>query len=122
MMDEVSNREWSNVGGRPQGSPPHPASTPAPTMNVLGRGRPQGSPPHPASTPAPTMNERFSNDFAVGVDGGGTKTLAVVVDAQGNERGRGMAGSANYTGVGVELAVQHIYSAVKEAARQAGCR
>ncbi|HEU0001546.1 MAG TPA: BadF/BadG/BcrA/BcrD ATPase family protein, partial [Ktedonobacteraceae bacterium] len=59
--------------------------------------------------------------YAVGIDGGGTKTLAVVVDAQGNERGRGMAGSANYTGVGVELAVQHMYSAVEEAARQAGC-
>src|ERR1700730_13576313 len=64
------------------------------------------------------MNER---SFAVGVDGGGSKTLAVVVDADGNERGRGVAGSSNHTGVGIEQAVHNIYGAVEEVARQAGC-
>ncbi len=59
--------------------------------------------------------------FAVGVDGGGSKTLAVVVDESGNERGRAVAGSSNHTGVGVERAMQSIYGAVEEAARQAGC-
>jgi len=68
------------------------------------------------------MNEESSfSPFAVGVDGGGSKTLAVVVDGQGNERGRGIAGSSNHTGVGIEQAVQHIYSAVEEATRPAGC-
>ena len=43
-----------------------------------------------------------SRSYAVGVDGGGSKTLALVVDAQGNERGRGIAGSANYAAVGIE--------------------
>ena len=30
----------------------------------------------------------MSDAYALGVDGGGSKTLAIVVDAQGNERGR----------------------------------
>jgi glucosamine kinase len=59
--------------------------------------------------------------YVVGVDGGGTKTLAVVVDAQGNERGRGIAGSANYAAVGINQAVHHIRSAVEEAVQMAGC-
>lgn len=66
-------------------------------------------------------NEHSSHMFAVGVDGGGSKTLAVVVDEQGHERGRAVAGSSNHTGVGIEQAVRSIDSAVEEAARQAGC-
>jgi N-acetylglucosamine kinase-like BadF-type ATPase len=63
--------------------------------------------------------ELSSSEFALGVDGGGSKTLAVVVDAEGNERGRGVAGSANHTGVGIEQAVQlagDISSATRAAA------
>jgi len=63
----------------------------------------------------------LSRSYAVGVDGGGSKTLAVVVDAQGNERGRGIAGSANYAAVGIEQAVRQIRSAVGEAVRTANC-
>ena len=59
--------------------------------------------------------------YYVGVDGGGSKTLAVVVDAQGHERGHGLASSANHTAVGLEQAVAHIYAAVEEATRTAGC-
>jgi N-acetylglucosamine kinase-like BadF-type ATPase len=74
------------------------------------------------SIPALTMNEISSyRHYAVGVDGGGSKTVAVVVDVEGNERGRGMAGSSNHTGVGIEQAVHNVYSAVEGAARQAGC-
>ena len=90
-------------------------------MTDLEGGRPQGSPPRSTSTPALTMNGTSFSPFAVGVDGGGSKTLAVVVDTRGNERGRSIAGSSNHTGVGIEQAVQHIYSAVEEAARLAGC-
>ncbi len=36
----------------------------------------------------------LSETYYLGVDGGGSKTLAVIVDAQGRERGRGRAGSA----------------------------
>jgi len=66
-------------------------------------------------------NRHSSPSFAVGVDGGGSKTLAIVVDEWGNERGSAVAGSSNHTGVGIEQAVRHIFSAVEEAARQAGC-
>ena len=85
-------------------------------------GRPQGSPPIHATTPALTMNGGlFPGEFAVGVDGGGSKTLAIVVDEWGNERGRVVVGSSNHTGVGIEQAVRSIYNAVEESARQAGC-
>jgi glucosamine kinase len=63
----------------------------------------------------------FSPPYAVGVDGGGTKTLAIIVDDQGNERGRGIAGSANHESVGIEKAIYHIRHAIEDAARQADC-
>ncbi len=59
--------------------------------------------------------------YGLGIDGGGSKTRAVVVDTQGNECGRGLAGSANYNTVGVERAVEHIRRAVEEAVAMAGC-
>jgi glucosamine kinase len=59
--------------------------------------------------------------YALGIDGGGSKTLAVVADASGNECGRGIAGSANYAAVGISQAVYAIYSAVEEAVQMAGC-
>ena len=58
----------------------------------------------------------------VGVDGGGSKTLAIVVDANGNECGRATAGSANYQAVGLDRAVAQLTQAVAEAAHIAGCR
>lgn len=64
------------------------------------------------------------NDFtpySIGVDGGGTKTLAIIVDADGNERGRGYAGSANHTHAGSKQAVENIHAAVTRAAQQANC-
>ena len=64
----------------------------------------------------------MSNDsYYLGVDGGGSKTLAVIVDAQGRERGRGHAGSANHTGVGLEQALQNISAAVQQAASDVPC-
>jgi glucosamine kinase len=59
--------------------------------------------------------------YYVGVDGGGSKTLAIVVDGQGNEQGRGQAGSSNPSAVGREQATRSICAAVEEAARAAGC-
>lgn len=54
--------------------------------------------------------------FYLGIDGGGTKTLAIVVDQHGNERGRAVSGSANYSAVGLERAVAHVFAAAEEAA------
>ncbi len=57
--------------------------------------------------------EHIASPLYLGVDGGGSKTLAVIVDAQGQERGRGLAGGANYEAVGLEVAVQNISAAVQ---------
>ncbi|QBD78800.1 BadF/BadG/BcrA/BcrD type ATPase [Ktedonosporobacter rubrisoli] len=57
----------------------------------------------------------------VGIDGGGSKTLAVIVDAHGHELGRGQAGSANQSSVGIEQALSSIRQAVEAAAKIAGC-
>ena len=59
--------------------------------------------------------------YYLGVDGGGSKTLAVIVDAQGRECGRGRAGSANYASVGVEQALQNIHDAIQQASREVPC-
>lgn len=67
------------------------------------------------------MSEPTSSSYSLGVDGGGSKTLAIIVDAQGNQRGQGLSGSSNYAAVGMSQAVAHICSAVEEATREAGC-
>lgn len=64
---------------------------------------------------------RQNSIYTLGIDGGGSKTRAVVVDAQGKEHGRGLAGSSNYNAVGIERAIEHIRSAVDEAVAIAGC-
>src|SRR5438067_1648893 len=56
----------------------------------------------------------------LGVDGGGTSTRAVIVDAEGRERGRGNAGSANPAAAGFDTAVANIRQAVAQAARAGG--
>lgn len=61
------------------------------------------------------------SSYSLGVDGGGSKTLAIIVDAQGKQRGQGLSGSSNYAAVGLSQAVTHIRSAVEEAAGEAGC-
>lgn len=55
-----------------------------------------------------------------GVDGGGSKTMAVVVDAQGRELGRGKAGASNYQAVGLDTALSRVQEALAEAMAQAG--
>ncbi len=56
----------------------------------------------------------------LGIDGGGTKTLAIVVDDHGRERGRGQAGSSNYVAVGLRRATAHIHDAARAALAAAG--
>ncbi len=51
----------------------------------------------------------------LGVDGGGSKTLAVVVDARGGERGRGHAGGSNFRAVGLEAALAQLRAAIAAA-------
>jgi N-acetylglucosamine kinase-like BadF-type ATPase len=60
--------------------------------------------------------------YYLGIDGGGSKTLAVIVDAQGRVIGRGQAGSSNPTGVGLPVAIANIYTAVVMAHKRLGPR
>lgn len=64
------------------------------------------------------MPESPSSLF-LGVDGGGSKTLAIIVDAAGHEQGRGVAGSSNHEAVGLEQAVAAILHAARQAASSA---
>lgn len=58
-------------------------------------------------------------DYYLGVDGGGSKTLAVVCDESGHIVGRAVSGCGNHQ-LGVELAQRNIRAAVDEALQQAG--
>src|SRR5256885_5816081 len=51
----------------------------------------------------------------LGVDGGGSKTQAILLNEQGAIIGRGMAGQSNYHNVGLDSAI----AAVADAAQQA---
>lgn len=56
----------------------------------------------------------------LGVDGGATKTVAIVADESGNLYGIGYSGSASHHFVGSESAKMNVYIAVEEALRRAG--
>jgi glucosamine kinase len=58
--------------------------------------------------------------FLLGVDGGASKTIAVIVDAKGKELGRGQADSSNHSVVGLQRAISHIHIAIQEARQAAG--
>jgi N-acetylglucosamine kinase-like BadF-type ATPase len=53
----------------------------------------------------------------LGVDGGGSKTLAVLGDVTGTILGVGRAGGSNYQGPGIEAAMREIRRAVEDAMR-----
>ncbi|GCF06488.1 N-acetylglucosamine kinase [Dictyobacter arantiisoli] len=72
------------------------------------------------SAQQPLIEHDPQASYYLGVDGGGSKTLAIVVNAQGEEIARGVSGSSNYTGVGLTTAVQNIYDAVAQARRSLG--
>jgi len=58
--------------------------------------------------------------LVLGVDGGGTSTVAWLAEAEGNVRGRGVAGPSNSKAVGVPSALAALESAIGEAFRAAG--
>lgn len=60
------------------------------------------------------------NGVYLGIDGGGTKTEAVILDDSGHILGGGLGGSSNFGNIGVELATRHIQAAVKQAVAEAG--
>ena len=56
----------------------------------------------------------------IGVDGGGSKTLALVATLEGQIIGRALAGPSNYHAVGLEAATTALESAIRAALEAAG--
>src|SRR5512133_2490704 len=53
--------------------------------------------------------------YLIGIDGGGTKTLALLADLNGNILSRGVGGPSNYNAVGFEAACAAIEAAISQA-------
>jgi N-acetylglucosamine kinase-like BadF-type ATPase len=66
------------------------------------------------------LNAQTGTAFFLGVDGGGTKTHAVVIDETKRIIGEGTAGASNPLRVGFPASWQNISSAINEACREAG--
>ncbi|MEW6567795.1 MAG: BadF/BadG/BcrA/BcrD ATPase family protein [Chloroflexota bacterium] len=65
----------------------------------------------------PTPRRRIQ---VLGLDGGATRTVCLIVDEAGVEMGRGTAGPSNHQAVGVEAARQALEQALAAARRAAG--
>jgi N-acetylmuramic acid 6-phosphate etherase len=65
------------------------------------------------------MNDK-TESYVVGVDGGGSKTVAIVLDEQGQAAGRGQGGSANYHHVGLAGMRAALTQAIQAALQDAG--
>jgi N-acetylglucosamine kinase-like BadF-type ATPase len=76
-----------------------------------------------ASAPASLKKATGSDEqYYLGIDGGGTKTHAVVTDSSFRVLGKGASGASNPLRAGLDEAVSHIEEAVAEACSQAGVR
>lgn len=62
-----------------------------------------------------------SDGVVLGIDAGGSKTLALVAGLDGVVRGRARSGAGNYHAVGFAAASSAITDAAREALRSAGC-
>lgn len=63
------------------------------------------------------MNDQFFHLLAV--DGGGTKTLAVITDSTGSILGEGKAGASNYQVIGKEMAIKALVTSIQGALAEA---
>lgn len=59
-------------------------------------------------------------EYYIGVDGGATKTLAVIGDCSGRILGTGLSGPSNYQVFGLEIAMESVREAIVAAATAAG--
>lgn len=57
--------------------------------------------------------------YVLGIDGGGTKTVCLLIDDKGKVLGRGEAGASNYQSIGTEATLQSIKSAIYTAVVEA---
>lgn len=58
-------------------------------------------------------------EYILGVDGGNSKTYAVIVDSEGDRIGQGFSGNGNHQGVGIARFLENIQAAVKQALKEA---
>lgn len=78
--------------------------------------------PSRSTTGLVALDERAASrqEYFLGIDGGGTKTHAVIADSSRRIVGEGFSGAANPLRAGLEEAVLHIDQAVADACSQAG--
>src|SRR5688500_17555070 len=63
-----------------------------------------------------------TQEFFIGVDGGGTKTHAIVVDGEGHIVGEARAGASNPIVFGLDSAVQAIHQSITRALAKASVK
>lgn len=63
-----------------------------------------------------------AGSYYLAIDSGGSKTLVVIVNEQGQEVGRGQAGGSNHNNIGLEKAMRNLHLAVERAVQAAGCQ
>lgn len=59
-------------------------------------------------------------NLLLGIDGGGSKTTALLASSDGSVVGRGASGASNYQAVGLQTAIAELEKAVREAVASAG--
>jgi len=62
----------------------------------------------------------MNSEYFIGIDGGGSKTAAIVVDSQGTRHGSGVAGGSNHLRIGIVEATRNVERAVNIALVEAG--
>jgi N-acetylglucosamine kinase-like BadF-type ATPase len=77
----------------------------------------KAQPLQPSASPELQMG---GQSYFLGIDGGGTRTRAVIADSSLNRLGEAASGASNPLRAGLGEAVSHIRSAVNEACLQAG--
>ncbi|OBZ10241.1 N-acetylglucosamine kinase [Bacillus sp. FJAT-26390] len=60
------------------------------------------------------------NSYIIGIDGGGSKTYAVIVDANGDKISSGVAGPSNHQTIGIDKALANINDSIDQALQAAG--
>lgn len=80
---------------------------------------PHTSVPQPVA-PKPLRDRSSREVYFLGIDGGGTKTDAIITDASLTIIGQGTSGGANPHRIGFDEAVNHIEDAVEAALKKAG--
>ena len=62
-----------------------------------------------------------SSQFVIGIDGGGTKTAAVIADLRGDILAQHTAGPSNVQKIGVEKSARVVFSLVRDCCDSVGC-